>query len=64
MVLNFFEDQEIKGEITFSNKRGRENDKELNNLNIKQELIELINAGLSLSAASKYLAKKKSVKKA
>ena len=30
---------------------------------IKKELDELINAGLSLSAASKYLAKKKSLKK-
>ena len=63
MVLNFFEDQEIKGEITLVIKGVEENDKELNNLNLKQELIELINAGLSLSAASKYLAKKKSVKK-
>lgn len=63
MVLNCFEDQEIKGEITLVIKGVEKNDKELNNLNIKQELIELINAGLSLSAASKYLAKKKSVKK-
>ena len=63
MVLNIFEDQEIKGEITLVIKGVEKNDKELNNLNLKQELIELINAGLSLSAASKYLAKKKSVKK-
>ena len=63
MVLNFFEDQEIKGEITLVIKGVEKNDRELNNLNLKQELIELINAGLSLSAASKYLAKKKSVKK-
>ena len=32
---------------------------EFNELNLKKELFELINAGLSLSAASKYLAKKK-----
>ncbi len=63
MVLNFFEDQEIRGEITLVIKGVEKNEKELNNLNLKQELIELINAGLSLSAASKYLAKKKSVKK-
>ena len=63
MVLNFFEDKEIKGEITLVIKGVEKNDKELSNLNLKQELIELINAGLSLSAASKYLAKKKSVKK-
>ncbi len=63
MVLNFFEDQDVKGEITLVIKGVKTNDKEFNNLDLKQELIELINAGLSLSAASKYLAKKKSVKK-
>ena len=30
---------------------------------LKKELIELVNAGLSLSAASKYLAKKNGIKK-
>ncbi len=63
MVLNFFEAQEIKGEITLVIKGVEKKDKEINNLNLKKELIELINAGLSLSAASKYLAKKKSLKK-
>ena len=63
MVLNFFEDQEIKGEITLVIKGVEKKDKELNNLNLKKELIELINAGLSLSAASKYMAKKRNVKK-
>ncbi len=63
MVLNFFEAQEIKGEITLVIKGVEMQDEELNNLSLKKELIELINAGLSLSAASRYLAKKKSVKK-
>tara|TARA_B100000886_G_C20407732_1_gene485595 strand:- start:574 stop:1443 length:870 start_codon:yes stop_codon:yes gene_type:complete len=63
MVFNFFENKEIMGEITLVIKGLEKKDKELNYLNLKKELIELINAGLSLSAASKYLAKKKSVKK-
>ena len=63
MVLNIFEGQEIKGEITLVIKGAEKNEKKLNSSNLKKELIELINAGLSLSAASKYLAKKKSLKK-
>ena len=63
MVINFFEDQDVKGEITLVIKGVEKNDKKFNNLDLKKELIELINAGLSLSAASKYLAKKRSVKK-
>ena len=63
MVLNFFEAQEIKGEITLVIKGVEKKDKEINNLNLKKELIELINAGLSLSAASKYIAKKRNVRK-
>ena len=63
MVLNIFEGQEIKGEITLVIKGAEKNEKKLNSSNLKKELIELINAGLSLSSASKYLAKKKNVKK-
>ena len=36
---------------------------EFNEFELKQELKELMNAGLSLSAASKYLAKKKNLTK-
>ena len=39
------------------------NHNELNNYELKKELIELINAGLSLSAASKYIARKRNVRK-
>ena len=38
-------------------------DFEFSKIELKQELNELIDAGLSLSAASKYLAKKKNVNK-
>ena len=63
MVINFFEDQDVKGEITLVIKGIDNNDKKLNNYDLKKELIELINAGLSLSAASKYIAKKRNVRK-
>ena len=49
----------IKGEITLVIKGIENNDKKLNNYDLKKELIELINAGLSLSAASKYLQRRK-----
>ena len=63
-VIDFFKDKEIFGEITIVIKGiDRNNLVEFNELNIKKELKELIDAGLSLSAASKYLAKKKSLKK-
>ena len=64
MALNYFEGREVKGEITIVI-RGIDKIKniEFDKLTIKKELIELINAGLSLSAASKYLAKKKNLTK-
>ena len=63
-VIDFFKDKEIFGEITIVIKGiDRNNLVEFNELNIKKEIKELIDAGLSLSAASKYLAKKKSLKK-
>ena len=64
-VVNFFEDKEVKGEITIVLK-GIERNKlsyEFNKLELKKELTELINAGLSLSSASKYLAKKTNLSK-
>ena len=63
-VINFFETGEIIGEITVLVKGI--NDKQYKDVDIsklKIELNELINAGLSLSAASKYLAKKNGIKK-
>ena len=63
-VINFYAGKDIIGEITIvieGNKTKR--NLEFDESNIKKELIELVNAGLSLSAASKYLAKKNGIKK-
>ena len=64
-VLDYFEDKEIKGEITVVIKgvKKLKRNIEINKIELKKELDELINAGLSLSAASKYLAKKNNLKK-
>ena len=61
-VINFFKDKDILGEITIVIK-GSKRDLVPNKLIIKKDLNDLINAGLSLSAASKYLAKKNGLKK-
>ena len=62
MVLDFFEGKTIMGEITVVIK-GIDNNKKLDfdKSIIKKELHSLIDAGLSLSAASKYLAKKENL---
>ena len=63
-VIDYFKDKEVIGEITLVIKGiCKEKNKEINKLNIKRDLNELINAGLSLSGASKYLAKKYGIKK-
>ena len=63
-LKDFFKDREILGEITIVIKGiDKTNIVEINESDIKKELKELINAGLSLSAASKYLAKKKNLTK-
>ena len=63
-VINFFEKREIIGEITLVIKGISSNkNKDVDISNLKFELNELISAGLSLSAASKYLAKKKGIRK-
>ena len=64
-VLDFFEDKQILGEITIVIRginKTKENP-EFDKLKLKKELDELINAGLSLSAASRYLAKKSNLAK-
>ena len=63
-VLEFLEGEDILGEITivikgFSKNKYQDFDKSF----FKRELHDLIDAGLTLSAASKYLAKKKNLKK-
>jgi 16S rRNA (cytidine1402-2'-O)-methyltransferase len=62
-VIEFFRDKDIIGEITIVIKGRRKTDSNPNKSIIKKDLNDLINAGLSLSAASKYLAKKNGLKK-
>ena len=64
-VLEFFEDKEILGEITIVIKgiNKTKSNSEFDKLELKKELDALINAGLSLSAASRYLAKKNKIPK-
>ena len=64
-VLIFFKGKEVKGEITIVVKgiNKKNTDNEFDRKGFKRELNELINAGLSLSAASKYLAKKNNLPK-
>ncbi len=64
-VINYFKNKEVIGEITLvikGIKKIKQNDY-YNEVELKKDLIELTNAGLNLSAASKYLAKKNNLKK-
>ena len=64
MVLESLDNKKIIGEITVVIKgieKSKNKDYDISNL--KEELNELISAGLSLGAASKYLAKKKNLSK-
>ena len=64
-VIKYFDDKEILGEITIVIKGESKTGSELNfnRLELKKDLLELINLGLSLSKASKYLAKKNNLSK-
>ena len=63
-AIEFFKDKEVIGEITIVIKGIKKGEnKEINKTDLKKDLYELTNAGLSLSAASKYLAKKYGIKK-
>ena len=63
-AISFFEGQDVKGEITIVIKGiTKIKNVDVNEEDLKKELKELINAGLSLSSASKYLAKKTGIKK-
>ncbi len=63
-VIELLEDREILGEITVVIKGVKKpKDLDFNKVILKKELSELMDAGLSLSAASKFLAKKKNLKK-
>ena len=62
-VMDFFKDKNVIGEITVVVKGIKKGDSNIDKLTIKKDLNDLIKAGLSLSAASKYLAKKNGIKK-
>jgi len=64
-VISYFEKKEVIGEITLvikGIKKANQNDYYCKE-ELKKDLIELKKAGLNLSAASKYLAKKNNIKK-
>lgn len=64
LALELFSSREIIGEISIVLKgTNKKNNEEFHKIDLKNELNELIEAGLSLSAASKYLAKKKNLTK-
>ena len=63
-AIKFFEDKEVIGEITLVIKGiSKDKNHKINKIDLKRDLNELINAGLNLSSASKYLAKKHGIKK-
>ncbi len=64
-VIDFFKDKEILGEITvvIKGKNKTKRNLELDKIELKKELHSLVDAGLSLSAASKYLAKRNNIPK-
>ena len=63
-VIEYFNKKEILGELTIVIKGSEEKEiKKLNESYLKKELQELIDLGLSLSSASKYLAKKENISK-
>ena len=63
-AIMHFKDKKVMGEITLIIKgKKKEQNQNLNKVLLKNDLHALIEAGLSLSAASKYLAKKNGIKK-
>ncbi len=62
-VLEFFKEKDIIGEITIVVKGIKKADLNFDKFTIKKDLQDLMNAGLSLSKASKFLAKKNGLKK-
>jgi len=64
-VIAYFEGKEVLGEITvvIKGENKKKETSEFDKFEIKKELLDLIKAGLSLSQASKYLAKKNNLTK-
>jgi len=59
-VIDYFDEKEVIGEITvvIKGKKQGNGSSQYDELELKNDLIDLINAGLNLSQASKFLAKK------
>tara|TARA_B100001093_G_scaffold471487_1_gene493806 strand:+ start:787 stop:1650 length:864 start_codon:yes stop_codon:yes gene_type:complete len=63
-VIEYFERYEVLGELTIVIKGLKKDpNKEIDTIYLKEELRELVKAGLSLSSAARYLAKKKNIPK-
>ena len=63
-AIKLFNEKKVIGEFTIVIKgKDKIEDTKFDELNLKKELHDLVKAGLTLSAASKYLAKKESLKK-
>ena len=64
-IITYFKDKEVLGEITIviNGRKSFQGDLEINEVELKKELNDLVKAGLSLSQASKYLAKKNKLTK-
>ena len=63
-VIDFFNSKDVIGEITIVLKGiNKQRDLNFDKFDMKKDLNDLMSAGLSLSAASKYLAKKNGLKK-
>ena len=64
-VIDFFKEKEVLGEITIviAGKNKKNQTVEFDKFELKKELCDLINAGMTLPQASKYLAKKNNLKK-
>ena len=63
-AIKLFKDKNVIGEFTVVIKgKDKLKDVKFDKINLKKELHELVDAGLSLSAASKYLAKKENLPK-
>ena len=61
--MEFLRDKDIIGEVTIVVKGIEKRDLNPDKFIIKKDLNDLINAGLSLSEASKYLARRNGLKK-
>ena len=64
-VINYFEEKEVIGEITIVIKGKIQTNKslEFDKFKLKKELNDLVDAGLTVSQASKYLARKNNLTK-